>query len=96
MQYESLPDRVRERYDGLQSHESYGEHTLFYNPDGRLAKGAYFLTVKTVDGPNDQVSDLRREGVYRVNFPILARDVPGAVRCSTDASPEERRGGHRP
>ncbi len=50
--------------------ESYGEQALFYNPDQRLKRGIYILTIKDKDGPNDKASDLNRDGVYRLNIGI--------------------------
>jgi hypothetical protein len=67
MDADTLLDPVRSRYDGLVLHESWGERALFYNPDGRLPRGAYFLTVEERDGDNDRASDLDRPGVFRVS-----------------------------
>jgi hypothetical protein len=68
MDADTLLDLVRTRYDGLASHETWGERVLFYNPDGALPRGRYFLTVKEGDGENDRASALDRPGVYRVSF----------------------------
>ncbi len=40
--------------------ESWGEKGIFYNPDGKLKRGIYILTVKEKDGENDKSSDLNR------------------------------------
>lgn len=49
---------------------SWGEQGIFYNPEGRLKRGVYVLTVKEKDGENDKGSNLDREEVYRVNLGI--------------------------
>ena len=50
--------------------ESWGEKGIFYNPDGKLKRGIYILTVKEKDGENDKSSDLNRDDIYRVNLGI--------------------------
>lgn len=57
-------------YPDLNVIESWGETTLFYNPNNLLKRGTYFATIKENDGPNDQASKLSRQNVYRVNFGI--------------------------
>jgi hypothetical protein len=54
--------------------ESWGETSLFCNPGGRFARGAYFLTLKSKDGANDRASALDRPGVFRMSFG-LPRDA---------------------
>jgi hypothetical protein len=68
MDANTLLDRVDARYDGLVRHETWGERALFYNHDGDLPRGTYFLTVKEHDGDNDRASELDRPGTYRVSF----------------------------
>lgn len=48
--------------------ESWGEAAWFYNPGSFFANGAYFMTIKRSDGPNDAASRLEREGVWRLSF----------------------------
>lgn len=50
--------------------DSYGERALYYNPDRKLKRGVYILTIKEKDGPNDKSSRLDREKVYRLNIGI--------------------------
>ncbi|MEL6398838.1 MAG: DUF6194 family protein [Cyanobacteria bacterium J06607_6] len=45
---------------------SWGETSLFYNPNRVLPHGVYFCTLKRQDGDNDQASELDRPGVFRV------------------------------
>lgn len=47
---------------------SWGERGIFYNPEGKLKRGIYILTVKDKDGENDKASNLDRGGIYRVNL----------------------------
>lgn len=47
---------------------SWGERGIFYNPEGKLKRGIYILTVKEKDGDNDKSSVLDRDGIYRVNL----------------------------
>lgn len=54
------------RFAGLAPKASWGETSLFYNPDGVLPNGVYFATVKEHDGANDSASQLDRPEVYRV------------------------------
>ena len=59
-----------ERLDGIVAVESWGERGIFYNPDGRLKRGVYVLTIKEKDGDNDCSSQLDRQGVWRVNIGV--------------------------
>ena len=49
---------------------SWGEASLFYNPELKLPNGVYFCTIKEKDGDNDKSQDLSREGVFRVSIGI--------------------------
>lgn len=59
-----------ENLPGTVSVSSWGERGIFYNPDGKLKRGIYTLTVKEKDGDNDRSSKLDRENIYRVNFGV--------------------------
>ena len=50
--------------------ESWGEKGIFYNPENKLKRGIYILTIKEKDGENDKGSALDRDGIYRVNLGI--------------------------
>lgn len=63
-----------EKLSGTVLVESWGERGIFYNPEGRLKRGIYVLTVKEKDGDNDSSSRLDRDGVFRVNLG-LRRDA---------------------
>ena len=65
------PDEAAARlraYPEVRETETWGERAFFVNPGGRLARGAYFATIKTADGPDDRASALSRPGVWRLNF----------------------------
>jgi hypothetical protein len=68
MDADTLLDLGESRYGGLVRRETWGERVLFYNPDGELPRGRYFVTVKEGDGENDRASALDRPGVYRLNI----------------------------
>lgn len=69
-----IPDEVLEyclkELEGTVLVSSWGERGIFYNPDNKLKRGVYVLTVKEKDGENDKGSDLNRENVYRVNLGV--------------------------
>ncbi len=58
----NLPDTVLVR--------SWGEDSIYYNPERKLIRGIYVLTVKEKDGDNDSASNLNRPGMFRVNTGI--------------------------
>jgi hypothetical protein len=70
MTADQLIVQIQSQYQGLKLLNTYGEKSLFYNPDNLLPKGIYFATIKEVDGPNDKASKLDRGGVYRLNFGV--------------------------
>jgi hypothetical protein len=65
-------DAVVSAFPGLAPKNSWGETSLFYNPDGVLPHGVYFATVKEQDGDNDKASGLDRPGVFRLSFGLPA------------------------
>ena len=67
MQPEEIASHLTSHFDGLVEEASWGETSLFYNPEGELPRGVYFCTVKDHDGANDKASNLDREGVFRVS-----------------------------
>ncbi|MFM8382588.1 MAG: DUF6194 family protein [Actinomycetota bacterium] len=66
LQPKDIVDRLTTQFDGLAPKASWGETSLFYNPNLALTNGVYFCTVKEHDGANDQASALDREGVFRL------------------------------
>ena len=59
-----------DKHDDVYLKHTYGESSLFYNPNHLFKNGVYFLTLKNNDGPNDKSSKLEREGIYRLSFSI--------------------------
>ena len=57
-------------YNGLVIDKNWGERGVFFNPDRKLPKGVYVLTIKEKDGPNDKASNVNREGIFRLNLGI--------------------------
>lgn len=55
-------------YSGLVPKQSWGETSLFYNPDTTLTNGVYFCTIKEHDGANDMASQLNRLDIFRLSF----------------------------
>lgn len=68
------PDKILEyclaNLEGTVLVQSWGERGIFYNPENKLKRGIYVLTVKEYDGENDASSELDRPGVYRVNVGV--------------------------
>lgn len=59
-----------ENLEGTVLVNSWGERGIFYNPDNKLKRDVYILTVKEKDGDNDKGSKLDREDIYRVNLGV--------------------------
>ncbi len=51
---------------GVVPKASWGETSLFYNPNKALPNGVYFCTIKEHDGANDKAAYLDRAGVFRL------------------------------
>ncbi len=63
---EDIIQYIRTHLSGVVPKASWGETSLFYNPNRVLPNGIYFCTIKQHDGKNDKASNLDREGVFRV------------------------------
>lgn len=70
MRPEDILQDCLSRLPGTVLVESWGERGIFYNPEGKLKRGIYVLTVKEKDGDNDRASRLDRPGVYRANVGV--------------------------
>ena len=70
MKAEEILQYCRENYKDIAVIDSWGETSIFYNPNNALKRGVYVLTIKEKDGQNDRASNLDREGVYRVNVGV--------------------------
>ena len=74
MTVETLSEFILNRYQGLVPQNAWGETSFFYNLDFRFPRGTYFVTIKEKDGENDKVSNLNREGVFRLSFGTDKKD----------------------
>jgi hypothetical protein len=71
---EEIIEGLTGQFEGLVSKASWGETSLFYNPDLALANGVYFCTIKEHDGANDKASALDRPGVFRMAFGLTVKN----------------------
>lgn len=62
--------KICAEFSGVVPKSSWGETSLFYNPEKALPNGVYFCTIKEKDGENDKASNLNREGVFRLAIGI--------------------------
>ena len=56
--------------NGVKPKSSWGETSLFYNPQNTLPNGVYFCTIKEKDGENDKSSNLSRDNVFRLSIGV--------------------------
>jgi len=70
MQSEKIIEYVVNNLAGVIPKSSWGETSLFYNPEKALPHGVYFCTLKEKNGDNDKSSALDRGGVFRVSIGI--------------------------
>lgn len=70
MSPESIVQLLASELDGVVPKASWGETSLFYNPDRLLPNGVYFCTIKEKNGDNDKSSDLGRKSVFRVSIGV--------------------------
>ena len=70
MKTEDILNYCLENLDGTVLVNSWGEKGIFYNPENKLKRGIYILTIKEKDGDNDKSSKLNRDGIYRVNLGV--------------------------
>lgn len=55
-------------YQHVNPINSWGERSYFINPEQKLKRGSYFVTIKSKDGANDKASNLNRPRVFRLNI----------------------------
>lgn len=67
---DAIISQIISNYDGIVPKASWGETSLFYNPNNALPNGVYFCTIKQKNGDNDKSSNLDREGVFRISLGI--------------------------
>lgn len=68
MSPENIIQLLTSELEGVVPKSSWGETSLFYNPNNLLPNGVYFCTIKEKNGDNDKASDLDRDSVFRVSI----------------------------
>ena len=71
MKSSRIVERICQELKGVKPKSSWGETSLFYNPENLLPNGVYFCTIKEKNGDNDKASNLDRNGVFRVAIGFL-------------------------
>lgn len=61
-----VADYIREAFPGVETTEAYGYSFFFYGSERMLP----FATLATADTEHDRVSDLDRDGAYRLNIGV--------------------------
>lgn len=77
MTIEEIIDDLLSRFGHLSIKKTWGETSIFLNPNNASAHGSYFLTLKESDGMNDEASNLDRDGIFRVSFGISRSSFEG-------------------
>lgn len=70
MDADAVSRYLADAFTGVQLDAAEGVTFASYNPDRRVGAGVYFATIKTRDDANDDVSQLDRPGVFRLNFAL--------------------------
>ncbi|CEN77791.1 DUF6194 family protein [Paraclostridium sordellii] len=67
---------------------TYGEKSIFYNPNLTFKKGVYVLTIKEKDGKNDELSEtiLSKVNKMSINFIFVAISLIGMFATTPDTS----------
>jgi len=68
IQPSEIIEYIGNHLEGVKPKSSWGETSLFYNPNNELPNGVYFCTIKEKDGDNDKSSKLVRENLYRLSI----------------------------
>ena len=87
MQKKEFSEYILDQYRGVMAVEAWGEQSFFYNPDGSLPRGVYFVTLKDKDGDNDKGSALSRDGGFRISFGISKSSYEKALGKSRPDPP---------
>ena len=70
MKQKEVFDYCLKAFPGTVLNKNWGEWGIFYNPEGKLSRGVYILTIKEKDGDNDKASNVNRPGIYRINLGV--------------------------
>ncbi|WP_155484447.1 hypothetical protein [Paraclostridium sordellii] len=67
---------------------TYGEKSIFYNPNLTFKKGVYVLTIKEKDDKNDELSEtiLSKVNKMSINFIFVAISLIGMFATTPDTS----------
>ena len=80
---------ITDTFAGVHVVEAWGDSFFFYNPDRTSPDEIYFATLKSNDDEYDNLSQLNRPGVFRLNIGISKatyRTLFGALaRAASDA-----------
>jgi hypothetical protein len=63
----AVAQHIAETFPGVQVDAAEGVTVFSYNPARRAGAGVYFASLKSKDDDRDDVSQLHRAGVYRLN-----------------------------
>jgi hypothetical protein len=66
----SISEYITTTFDGVHPVGAWGDTFFFYNPGRKLPDKIYFATLKSKDDDYDQVSNLDRPSVFRLNIGI--------------------------
>jgi hypothetical protein len=66
----SIAQYITETFDGVHPAEVWGYTFFYYNPDRESPDDLYFATLATKDDEYDNLSQLDRPSVYRLNIGI--------------------------
>lgn len=66
----SVASYIASTFDGVHAVGAWGDTFFFYNPDRRQEDKVYFATIKNADDEYDNVSDLSRPSVFRLNVGV--------------------------
>jgi hypothetical protein len=77
MKIEEIIDDLISSYNRVHLKKTWGETSLFFNPNEASSHGSYFLTLKESDGKNDKASNLDRDGIFRVSFGVSRSSFEG-------------------
>lgn len=66
----SITEYIESTFADIHIVTAWGETSFFYNPNRKLPRGIYFVTIKEKNGHNDRASNLDRSEVFRLNIGI--------------------------
>lgn len=68
----SVAGYITSTFEGVRVVDAWGDTFFFYNPDPGQEDKVYFATLKSADDEYDNVSDLNRPSVFRLNVGVGA------------------------